>query len=173
MSNAGQILIAGVGNELLSDDGVGVHAVCRLQEEPIPGVVIADIGTAILHGLHFLESAQRVLVIDAAKGGQPPGTIYLFDAAKTAGLRAPASIHAIGLREAAGFLLTNKSAPPITVLGIEPETLEYGMNLSGPVQAALPRVISLAREIIARWRLAESPVSEDREQTAWQTPAPN
>jgi hydrogenase maturation protease len=166
MSTEGQILIAGVGNELLSDDGVGVHAIRKLQEQPIPGVVMAEIGTAILHGLPFLESAERVLVIDAARGGQPPGTIYLFDAAERTGLRAPASIHAMGLREAAGFLLAGRSAPPITILGIEPETLEFGMNLSGSLRAALPRAISLARETVARWRLAESPESEYRNPTA-------
>ena len=165
MSLAGQILIAGVGNELLSDDGIGVHAVRKLQEQPIPGVVMADIGTAILHGLHFLESAERVLVIDAAKGGQPPGTIYLFDAAQRTELKAPASIHAMGLREAAGFLLANKPAPLITVLGVEPETLEYGMNLSGPVQAALPRVLALARETVSSWQEDDRPRSNIRNQS--------
>jgi hydrogenase maturation protease len=165
MSNAGQILIAGVGNELLSDDGIGVHAVRKLQEQPIPGVVMAEIGTAILHGLHFLELAERVLVIDAAKGGQVPGTIYLFDAAQGAELKVPASIHAMGLREAAGFLLGNKPAPPITVLGVEPETLEYGMNLSGPVEAALPRVLALARETVATWQQHEKPRFNIRNQS--------
>ena len=152
---AGQILIAGVGNELLSDDGIGVHAVRKLQEQPIPGVVMADIGTAILHGLHFLESAERVLVIDAAKGGQPPGTIYLFDSAQRTELKAPASIHALGLREAAGFLMSGGTPPKFTVLGVEPGSMDYGMNLSVSVQAALPRVIALARQTVAGWREAE------------------
>ncbi len=150
---AGQILIAGVGNELLSDDGIGVHAVRKLQEQPIPGVVMADIGTAILHGLHFLESAERVLVIDAAKGGQPPGTIYLFEATenKNTETKAMTSIHSMGLREAARFLMAGKPAVPITVLGVEPETLDYGMDLSGPLNAAMPRVLALARETVAGW----------------------
>jgi hydrogenase maturation protease len=165
MSTAGQILIAGVGNELLSDDGIGVHAVRKLQEQPIPGVVMADLGTGILHGLHFLEAAERVLVIDAAKGGQPPGTIYLFDAAQRTEPKAPASIHAMGLREAAGFMLTDKPAPLITVLGVEPETLDYGMNLSGPVQAALPRVLALVRETVCSWRQDEKPRSSIRNQS--------
>ncbi|MCX6916409.1 MAG: hydrogenase maturation protease [Verrucomicrobia bacterium] len=168
MSLAGQILIAGVGNVLLSDDGIGVHAIRKLQEQPIPGVVMADIGTAILHGLHFLESAERVLVIDAAKGGQPPGTIYLFDkggqppgtiylfdSAQRTELKAPASIHALGLREAAGFLMSGGTPPKFTVLGVEPGSMDYGMNLSVSVQAALPRVIALARQTVAGWREAE------------------
>jgi hydrogenase maturation protease len=152
MSHSPRILIAGLGNELLSDDGVGVHAVRELEHYPIPGVTMADIGTAVLHGLHFLEQADRVLVIDAAKGGQPPGTVYLFDAAENMEAASLASIHAMGLREAARFLMTGRPAPRITVLGVEPESLAYGMSLSAPVQAALPRVISLARETIARWQ---------------------
>ncbi len=151
MCDARQILIAGVGNLLFSDDGIGVHAVHELQKQPIPGVSIVDIGTAILHGLNFLESASRALVIDAAKGGQPPGTIYLFDVADGAGVKPVASIHALGLREAVRLLPPGKSPPPITVLGVEPALLGYGMELSAPVQAALPRVVSLARETVARW----------------------
>ena len=49
------ILLAGVGNLLMSDDGVGVHALTELQKDPIPGVTMIDIGTAILHGLSFRE----------------------------------------------------------------------------------------------------------------------
>lgn len=147
-----RVLIAGVGNELLSDDGVGVHAVRALQAEPIPGVTMIDIGTAILHGLDYLESADRVLVIDATNGGQPPGTIYLFDAEANERPKVVTSIHAMGLREAANLLLDGRRVPSIAVLGVEPLTFDYGMKLSCPVQASLPRVVSLARQTVLRWR---------------------
>jgi hydrogenase maturation protease len=148
---APRILIAGVGNELLSDDGVGIYAVRALQEDPLPGVTLAEIGTAVLHGLDFLDGADRVLVIDAARGGRPPGTLYLFEAADNSGAEALTSVHAMGLREAAR-LLYGKPVPPITILGVEPESLAYGMGLSHTVQAALPRAVSLARKTVAAWR---------------------
>jgi hydrogenase maturation protease len=151
MPNPCNILIAGVGNELLTDDGVGIHAVRVLQQQAIDGVTAADLGTAVLHGLHFLESAERVLVIDAARGGQPPGTIYLFEAAEPAETKAIASVHAMGLIEAGRLLLLGKPVPPITVIGVEPASLAYGMTLSGAVQDAFPRVVSLARKIVAGW----------------------
>jgi hydrogenase maturation protease len=66
------------------------------------------------------------------------------------------SIHSMGLAEAARFLTAGKAAPPITVLGVEPERLDYGMVLSGAVQAVLPRVVTLARETVAGWMKAES-----------------
>lgn len=156
-----RFLIAGVGNELLADDGVGVYAVRELQKHPLPGVTLVDIGTAVLHGLSFMESADRVLVIDAAKGGQPPGTIYLFDPTENPGENALTSIHAMGLREAANFLLAGKPAPPITVLGVEPALLEYQMGLSPAVQAALPQVVALARETVEQWQRTK-PVARNR-----------
>ena len=152
MPHTPRILIAGLGNELLSDDGLGIHAIRELQKHPVAGVTMVDIGTAILHGLPFLEAADQVLVIDAAKGGRPPGTVYLFEAAENAGTGPMTSIHSMGLREAARFLMAGKLVPPITVLGVEPESLGYGMSLSAPVLAALPGVVSLARETVARWQ---------------------
>ena len=144
------ILLAGVGNLLMSDDGVGVHAIAELQKDPIPGVTMIDIGTAILHGLSFVESASRVLVIDAAKGGQPPGTIYFFEAGKAAPLSPTSSIHALGLRETMRFL-SRRTPPPIAIIGVEPQTIAYGMELSLPVRAARPHVIALARSTVADW----------------------
>jgi hydrogenase maturation protease len=150
MSAINRILIAGVGNELLADDGVGIHAIRELRKDPIPGVSLVEIGTAILHGLHFLESVDRVLVIDAARGGRPPGSIYLFEAGGGVNDSPVHSIHALGLREAAAFLMAGKT-PAITVLGVEPEALDYRMTLSESVQAALPQVVALARGTVSAW----------------------
>jgi hydrogenase maturation protease len=155
MSGTGRILVVGVGNELLSDDGVGVHAARELQREPMPGVTVVEIGTAILHGLPFIEEADRVLVIDAAKGGRRPGTMYLFEPRESAWGGTAKSIHALGLWEAARLLLVGQAPPPITVLGVEPASFQPGLTLSAPVHAAMPRVVSLARETVAQWRGAE------------------
>jgi hydrogenase maturation protease len=170
MPHSPRILIAGLGNELLSDDGVGVHALRELQKQPVPGVTMVDLGTAILHGLPFLEAADRVLVIDAAKGGRPPGTVYLYEATEDTGTEPMTSIHAMGLREAARFLMAGQLAPPITVLGVEPESLGYGMSLSGPVRAALPSVVCLARETVARWHQTIPHATRTAQQTRCITP---
>lgn len=164
MTAAGHFAIAGVGNELLTDDGFGVHVVRELQETPLPGVGMFEIGTAILHGLSCLEGAQRVLVIDAVRGGRAPGTIYQFDAATSATLPPGASIHALGLREALRFLPPGCSRPTVTVLGVEPASLAYGLDLSAVVQAAVPRVVELARSIVTEWQSSASghhPVGTD------------
>lgn len=150
-----RLLVAGVGNLLMGDDGIGIHAIQELQKNPIPGVTMVEIGTAILHGLSFVESADRVLVLDAAKGGQKPGTIYQFDATEATETKAVSSIHALGLREAVRFLARG-TPPPITVIGVEPKILDYRMELSVPVRAALPQVVALARETLLQWQRAEA-----------------
>ncbi len=144
------LFIVGVGNLLMSDDGVGVHAVAALQKNPIPGVTMLEMGTAILHGVNLLESATRVLVIDAAHGGQPPGTIYQFEPGEPTGLPGAVSLHALGLREAMRFLSCGPP-PSISVIGVEPQTIACGLELSPVVGAALGAVIALARRTAVAW----------------------
>jgi Ni,Fe-hydrogenase maturation factor len=59
------------------------------------------------------------------------------------------------------LLLTGRVVPAMTVLGVEPESLEYGMNLSPCVQQALPKVVSLVRETIAGWKQADCALAAD------------
>jgi hydrogenase maturation protease len=151
-----QIAVVGVGNMLRTDDGIGVHAIRALQQSPPCGVALFDIGTAVLHGLTCLQGMKRVLVIDAARGGQPPGTMYLFDAPAKPSANAFASIHAMGLCEAMRFLSYSEDAPVLTVLGVEPASLGIGTELSARLQAALPQVVARARATVVQW-LLESP----------------
>lgn len=156
MRTEGSILIAGAGNLLRGDDGVGVHALRQLQQQPMPGVVMVEIGTAVLHALSFVASARRLLLIDAARGGRPPGTIYVFDASEPVRTGPVTSLHSLGLREAIR-LLAGAEPPPITVIGVEPLRLDYGLELSAPVRAALPRVVELARASVWEWQQRDGP----------------
>jgi hydrogenase maturation protease len=150
-TNPPSILIAGLGNLLLSDDGVGVHAVHALAALCLEGVVTADIGTAVFHAMHYLERADRVLLIDAVKAGGAPGTLYLLDAADVCEDGPATSIHTLGMRSLARLMPEPARCPPMTVLGVEPRSLDYGMVLSEPVQTALPQVIETARDTVRRW----------------------
>lgn len=149
-SSQSRILIAGIGNLLLRDDGVGVHAVRALRSQVPPGVVVAEIGTAILHSLHLLETAEKILVIDAMQAGGAPGTIYAGRVEDLEETPAAVSMHQIGLTSAFRFL-QNHRQPKIVVLGVEPERIEYGMELTPAVAAVLPRVVAEANTMAARW----------------------
>ena len=100
-----RILIAGLGDILQQDDGVGVHAVRMLQERPIRGNAIAvEIGTAALSAAHLLEWADRMLVIDAINAGGEPGTIYLIAGHEVTAKGRQALRHELSLRVAFQFI---------------------------------------------------------------------
>jgi hydrogenase maturation protease len=146
-----RILIAGLGNLLLMDDGVGVHAVQELQKDPPAGAVVAEVGTAVLNSLHLLEWADKILAIDAMQAGGEPGTVYAFGTEDVDKGGIKASLHELTLLSALGFLKT-KAKPEIVIFGVEPERIDYGLDLTPAVAAALPELTAAAREQVRRWR---------------------
>lgn len=148
------ILIAGLGNLLLRDDGVGVHAVRRLQSDPPPGALVVEVGCAILDALHLFEWADRVLAIDAMAAGGAPGTIYRFGPRDVADAGCRTSLHEMGLIGGL-HLIPRETWPEISILGVEPAVIEYGLELSPAVEAALPRLIAEARAVVAVYRTIE------------------
>jgi hydrogenase maturation protease len=145
-----RILIAGLGNYLLQDDGVGVHTVRALQQAPLPGVLVAEVGTAVLSALHLFEWAERILAIDAMQAGGRPGTIYAFEVEDAAGPGMQTSLHELNLLAGLRFL-RRQANPEILIVGIEPETIDYGLDLSPAVAAALPELTQEILMIMSGW----------------------
>jgi hydrogenase maturation protease len=146
-----RILIAGLGNLLLMDDGVGVHAIQELQKNPPPGVVVAEVGTAVLNALHLLEWADKVLAIDAMEAGGAPGTVYAFGTKDVAQGGIKASLHELNFLAVLDFLKV-KVKPEILIFGVEPARIDYGLELTPAVAEALPELTAAAREQVRRWR---------------------
>jgi len=153
-----RILVAGLGNLLLKDDGVGSHAVRELLKAPPRGVIVADVGCAVLDALHLMKWAEKILAIDAMQAGGAPGTLYLCGLQDVADTDTRASLHELSLLAALRFL-PPQAQPEIVILGVEPETIDYGLDLSPPVAAALPLVTGAAREVVSRWRETGIPKS--------------
>jgi hydrogenase maturation protease len=147
-----RILIAGLGNLLLRDDGVGVHAVHELQKAPPPGVRVVEVGTAVLDALHLFEEADRVLAIDAMQAGGSAGTLYSLRVSDMEDRSPKASLHELSLLAALRFLASGKRAT-IAILGVEPAIIDYGLDLSPEVRSAVPALIQSVREIVDSWRL--------------------
>ena len=139
-----KLLIAGLGNSLMQDDGIGVHAVRILQENPIEGAVIAEVGTAVLDALHLLEAADAVLALDAVQAGEPPGTIYEVRFSDKKPMGQMASIHELDLRRAVAMLPENRR-PDVIVLGVEPHVIDFGLELSPLLQEVLPEFVDTVR----------------------------
>ncbi len=149
---APEILVLGLGNYLLRDEGVGVHAVRAFQQYCPEGVLAVDVGTAVLRVENLLHSARLVIALDALQAGGSPGSIYAADASgvTSGGLRS--SLHEYGLLEALRAVRDNP--PEMLILGVEPEVIDCGCELSARVQAAIPRMIDSTLAAIGYWRSA-------------------
>ena len=141
-----QTVILGIGNELLGDEGVGVHAVRRLQHEPLPpGTRILDVGTAILEALEELESADRVIVLDAMKDEGKPGTVYKTTLDQCSGSSCIASMHGFDIFRVM-VLAGRTTPPPVTVFGVEPGVIDWSLELSPPVAGSLPYLLEAVQK---------------------------
>jgi hydrogenase maturation protease len=146
-----RILIAGLGNLLLRDDGVGVHAVRRFQQEAGRFYRAAEVGCAVLDALPLFEWAEKILLIDAMLAGSSPGTVYWVKSVEDLDNGAvPSSLHELSIVQALRMIRRNP-LPEATIIGIEPEIIDFGLELSPPVEAALGQVLETGREIIQQW----------------------
>ncbi len=148
------ILVLGLGNILLGDEGVGVHVVNELIKRYsfIPEIDIVDGGTKGLDLLPILEARDRVLIIDAVDFEKAPGYIGILENREIpAVLHSKLSVHHIGLGE---VLLASEMLgimpQEICLIGIQPLTLETGIGLS-PVLAS--RIDELLRRVIEKLNL--------------------
>lgn len=138
-------LVLGVGNLLMGDDGVGVHAAMTLcREGGLDGAEVLEVGTAILDALPALEAAERIVVMDALCGGDVPGTVYRIPLSSCAENSCIASVHGLSLIRT--LALYGKQVPEGVVLGVEPEHIGWSMSLSPRVEKALPKLLEAVRE---------------------------
>jgi hydrogenase maturation protease len=146
-------VILGVGNLLLSDEGVGVHVANKLMEMDLPaGVEVIEGGTDGFRLMNVVTEADRLIVVDAVKGGSPPGSIYRFDIkdAPSSPDAFKTSVHQIGILEVVHLSELIGQTPETTVIGVEPGSLEMGMELSPEVQDKIPKIIELILEEVKR-----------------------
>lgn len=147
-----RVLVAGLGNSLMRDDGAGVLA-CRawLAARPHPcHCLVAEVGTAIYSALHLLEWADRILVLDAMQAGGPPGSLYLADGRALEVKPVGASLHDLTLLGALSLLSPTRPRE-VRVLGVEPEVLRLGTEPSPAVAAAIPALVAWGKRIVATW----------------------
>lgn len=143
-----RIVVLGIGNILLTDEGVGVRAVERLESAyRLPaGVEVIDGGTCAMEMLEQLENLDALIVIDCVRCGQPPSTpVLLKDDDVPVFFRTKLSPHQIGLSDVLASLEFTGRAPRRTVIvGMQPVSMELGMELSPAVAARLSELVDLA-----------------------------
>lgn len=135
-------LILGLGNELLGDEGVGVHAARSLQQHALPEATkVVDAGTAIIETLFDLEQAERVIILDAMRAGGTPGTVYRTHLADCREKPVIASMHGFDIFRVMA-LTGRKDLPEITVFGVEPADIGWSLTLSPAVDRAMPHLLA-------------------------------
>lgn len=151
-------LVLGVGNVLLSDDGVGVHAIRRLEEVVrLPEEVqVLDGGTKGLDLLQYLEGVSHLLIVDAVEVDEPPGTLR-----RLAGEEVPAylslkmSPHEIGLPDMLFAAQLRELYPDeVVIWGVQPATTEVGLELSPPVASILDALVEAVVKELEEWGVA-------------------
>jgi hydrogenase maturation protease len=155
-----QILVAGVGNTWMRDDGFGAEVVRVLQlGEPEPGVAVEDFGTGGLDlAYEVMRGYDSLVLIDVMRGEQPPGTLYVLEpeeAEVAAGIEDGEMIdpHAMDPQTVLRFVRAVSGWPgSVVVIACEPAELDYGLGLSPEVAGAVPRAVALVAETLADLR---------------------
>lgn len=140
-----RIVVIGVGNLLLKDEGIGIHAVQALQEQELPAdVKLVDGGTSP-DLIAYTRAGDKLIIVDAAKAGGEPGTIYRFKPQDLADERASlASAHEMGVVENLKLMsLAGNEPKEIVIIGIEPGEIEFGTELSPGLQQKLPQIVEV------------------------------
>ena len=144
------MLILGLGNLLLQDEGVGIHAIRELAKRVLPPHVDAvDGGTAGLHLLDVMAGYGRVIIVDAIDADEAPGTILRFTPQEVAceGQAPPISLHqteVLKVLELASYV--GQPIPPVVVYGMQPQVMEWGTELSAPLRARLCALVEAILE---------------------------
>ena len=143
------ILVLGIGNILLNDEGVGIHVVNALEKEDYKMADLMDGGTGGFHLLAFIQSYKTVIIIDAALDEFPAGHVRILYPKYAKDFPTQLSAHEIGLKDLldAAFLLGNMPQIHLVAISIK-DFQDMGMDLTPEVRAAIPEAIKKVKELI-------------------------
>ena len=163
----GDTVVIGLGSPLMGDDGLGLLALEALRERWLfaPEPQWVDGGTWGMNLLPFVESAERLLLIDAIRGGRAPGDVVVIEREELPrGLGIKLSPHQIDLQEVLALAELRGSLPVDAVaIGLEPARVELGWGVSGPIERGLDALLEQIAERLVRWghTVAVAPAAPD------------
>jgi hydrogenase maturation protease len=149
-----QTVVIGVGNLLLKDEGIGIHAVKALQEIDLPpDINLIDGGTSP-DLIACTRAGDKLIIIDAARAGGEPGAVYRFRPEDLAeGRQVLTSAHEMGVVENLKIMALTGSAPRETVIiGIEPGEIDWGTELSPRLRERLPEIVKVVLREMGLYR---------------------
>lgn len=156
-SGSRKVLVMGIGNTLLQDDGVGVHVTERFRSsgQAGPGIDVIDGGTIGLSLLPEIEDADAVVIVDASEIGEPPGTLRIFRGEEIdrqlSGKKR--SVHEVALYDLFSAAAIRDRCPRERVLiAIQPASTEWGLEPTPEVKAAIPAACEALTSLTRDWR---------------------
>ncbi|MGF2411957.1 hydrogenase maturation protease [Ferruginibacter sp.] len=146
-----KILVLGIGNYLMGDEGVGVHAALQLQNENLSSDIdIVDGGTGGFHLLEYFEKYKTIILIDATLDNNPNGTIRLIKPRFAQDFPTAMSTHDIGLKDMVSALQLMDKMPVIHLFVVSIESLQQqGIELTDEIAKAIPLLIKKIKYLIA------------------------
>lgn len=155
------IVVLGVGNILLTDEGLGVHVVEDLKANYTftPQISLIDGGTMGMELLTYMRGMKKILLIDAVNGGEAPGIIYEFPHRELEQYFTDhISVHEVGMQDILRIrAIQENPLEDAIVIGVEPESLDVGFEPSAPVQKALPEVKDRVLRVLREWGVQIEP----------------
>jgi hydrogenase maturation protease len=138
------ILVLGIGNVLLTDEGVGVRALKELERRYTfsENVELLDGGTAGIELLRHIRNRDYLIIIDCMTWNQDPGTVMRVEGDDVpAAFRTRISPHQLGLSDLlAAAMLTDELPKKLVLFGVEPESIDIGLDLTNTVEASLEKL---------------------------------
>jgi hydrogenase maturation protease len=170
-----RLLIAGVGNIFLGDDGFGVEVAHRLAAADLPEWAhVVDYGIRGMHLAYDLANGyDSMILIDATARGGKPGTIYVIEpdlhsaaepTDEDAALAGGALLNAHGMQPDVVFGMLGMleaGSRQVLVVGCEPASVDYGMGLTEPVQAAVDEAVRVVLDLVASAAAAGNLVAKE------------
>lgn len=153
MTTHGEIRVLGLGNSIRQDEGVGIHLLQLLADRLPPEIERLDGGTGGLFLLEFVENAKRLIVLDAVEAGVDPGEVVIWREDKIPKyLSNKLSVHQMNFAEVLYWASFQERSPDeIVVIGIQPECLDLGTELTNTVQQKLPLAVDKVLEVLKNW----------------------
>lgn len=150
-----EITLLGVGNILLTDEGLGVHVVNELRDAYTftPEINIIDGGTMGMELLTYMRGMKKLLLVDAVNGGEKPGTVYEFPHKELEKYFTDhISVHEVGMQDILRIRhIQEEPLEDAVVIGVEPASLDVGFEPSESVAAVLPDVKERVLKVLASW----------------------
>ena len=149
------VLIMGIGNYLMGDEGVGVHVAQRLAKETLPeGVDVLDGGTGGFFLMEYFENYPVVILIDATLDDRPTGTIRVIEPRFAADFPRAMSTHDIGLRDLVEGLAILGKMPKIYLFAVSIEMIQsQQIKLSPELERVMPELLEQVKNMALRQNL--------------------